>query len=46
MMIEILSWDFDESESSVFQNRTMLSQDVTSNIFELHEPKTGGKRKV
>ena len=24
----------------------MLSQDFTKNIFELHEPKTGGKRKV
>ena len=28
------------------QLRASLSQDFTSNIFELHEPKTGGKRKV
>ena len=46
MIIEILSCDFDESESWIFENRSMLSQDFTSNIFELHEPKTGGKRKV
>ena len=43
---KILSCDFDESESWIFQNRSMLSQDFTSNIFELHEPKTGGKGKL
>ena len=44
--IKILSCDFDESESGIFQNRSMLSQDFTSNIFELREPKTGGKREI
>ena len=46
MITEILSRDFDESESWIFQNRSMLSEDFISNIFELHEPKTGGKQNV
>ena len=32
--------------NQIFQNGTMLSQDFTSNIFELHEPKKGGKGKL
>ena len=45
VMIEILSCDFDESKSN-FSKWIKLSQIFTSNIFELHEPKTGGKRKL
>ena len=32
--------------NQVFQNGSILFQDFTSNIFELHEPKTGGKGKL
>ena len=46
IIIEILCCDFDESKSWIFQNRSMLFQDFTSSTFELHEPKTRGKRKV
>ena len=46
VIIEILSCDFDENESWIFQNESILSKYFTSNIFELHERKAGGKRKV
>ena len=42
VITEILFCDFDESESYNFQNGSILFQDFTSNIFELHEPKAGG----
>ena len=45
-LIEIISCDFDESESEIFENGSILSEDFTSNIFELHELKAGEKRKV
>ena len=32
--------------NQIFQNGSMLFQDFTSNIFELYEPKTGGKGKL
>ena len=45
-LIEILSCGFDESESEIFENGSILSQDFISNIFELHGPKAGEKQKV
>ena len=45
-LIEILSCGFDESESEIFENGSILSQDFTSNIFELHGPKAGENQKV
>ena len=32
--------------NQIFQNGSILFQDFTSNIFELHEPKTGAKGKL
>ena len=32
--------------NQIFQNGSILFQDLTGSIFELHEPKTGGKRKL
>ena len=32
--------------NQIFQNGSILFQDFTSNIFELREPKTGGKEKM
>ena len=40
--MEILSCDFDDHKFFKMDP----TQDFTSNIFELHEPKIGGKRKV
>ena len=42
VIMEILSCDFDDHKFSKMDP----TQDFTSNIFELHEPKIGGKRKV
>ena len=38
----ILPWDFDDHKFFKMDP----TQDFTSNIFELHEPKIGGKRNV
>ena len=44
VIIEILSCDFDEMDQNF--SKWILSQDFTSNTFEFHEQKTGGKQNV